>query len=67
MKNGNHTQNGNTTFMNHQIKNEEVRKDGQRIVAKGHNQRSKSREKMAHLQIKCYQILRCITERRDKQ
>lgn len=25
MKNGNHTQNGNTTFMNHQIKNEEVR------------------------------------------
>ena len=25
MKNGNHTQNGNTTFMNHQIKNEELR------------------------------------------
>ena len=25
MKNGNYTQNGNTTFMNHQIKNEEVR------------------------------------------
>lgn len=25
MKNGNHTQNGNTTFMNHQMKNEEVR------------------------------------------
>lgn len=25
MKNGNRTQNGNTTFMNHQIKNEEVR------------------------------------------
>ncbi len=25
MKNGNHTQNGNTTIMNHQIKNEEVR------------------------------------------
>lgn len=25
MKNSNHTQNGNTTFMNHQIKNEEVR------------------------------------------
>lgn len=25
MKNGNHTQNGNTTYMNHQIKNEEVR------------------------------------------
>lgn len=27
MKNGNHTQNGNTTFMNHQIKNEEVRNE----------------------------------------
>lgn len=25
MKNGNRTQNGNTTYMNHQIKNEEVR------------------------------------------
>ncbi len=25
MKNGNLTQNGNTTFMNHQMKNEEVR------------------------------------------
>ncbi len=25
MKNGNHTQDGNTTFMNHQMKNEEVR------------------------------------------
>ena len=25
MKNGNHTQNGNTTFMNHQIIIEEVR------------------------------------------
>ncbi len=25
MKNGNHTQNGNTTFMNHQIIMEEVR------------------------------------------
>lgn len=27
MKNGNHTQNGNTTIMNHQIKNEEVRNE----------------------------------------
>lgn len=27
MKNGNHTQNGNTTFMNHQIKNEEVQNE----------------------------------------
>ena len=27
MKNGNHTQNGNTTFMNHQIKNGEVRNE----------------------------------------
>nr|DAZ53776.1 MAG TPA: hypothetical protein [Caudoviricetes sp.] len=27
MKNGNHTQNGNTTFMNHQVKNEEVRNE----------------------------------------
>lgn len=25
MKNGNYTQNGNTTYMNHQIKNEEVK------------------------------------------
>lgn len=27
MKKGNHTRNGNTTFMNHQIKNEEVRNE----------------------------------------
>ncbi len=27
MKNGNHTQNGNTILMNHQIKNEEVRNE----------------------------------------
>jgi len=27
MKNGNLTQNGNTTFMNHQIENEEVRNE----------------------------------------
>lgn len=27
MKNGNHTQNGNTTYMNHQIKNEEMREN----------------------------------------
>lgn len=27
MKNGHHTQNGNTILMNHQIKNEEVREN----------------------------------------
>lgn len=27
MKNSNHTQNGNTILMNHQIKNEEVRNE----------------------------------------
>ena len=27
MKNGNHTQNGNTTFMNHQIQIKEVREN----------------------------------------
>jgi hypothetical protein len=27
MKNGNHTQNGNTTFMNHQIQIEEVQNE----------------------------------------